>query len=133
MPAARVVLLWHHDGVVTVSFLGLRTEQFDQMKRLYVEGYALPVLHEAHDVVWFELDDGAELHVYAVTDEFHSFFTDGPVPGLFVSDYDEVAARLPGLGVRWLTDLQTARGRRWRHYRAPDGNVYELMGPAADG
>jgi hypothetical protein len=22
-----------------------------------------------------------------------------------------------------------AAGRTWRHYRAPDGNVYEVMGP----
>lgn len=114
-----------------VSFLGLHTAQFDEMKKLYAEAYGLPVLHEANGVVWFGLDDGAELHLYAQTDDFHTFFGAGPVPGLFVTGYDEVAARLTDLEVEWLTKQQTAHGRRWRHYRAPDGNVYELMGPAA--
>ena len=91
--------------------------------------YGLPILHEVDGAVWFQLDDGAELHVYAQTDGDHSFFGDGPVPGIVVTGYDEVAEQLTRSGVQWLTEMQTAHGRRWRHYRAPDGNVYELMGP----
>jgi catechol 2,3-dioxygenase-like lactoylglutathione lyase family enzyme len=117
--------------VLSVSFLGLRTPEFDAMRRLYADAYGLPVLRAAPDVAWFRLSDGAELHVYADTDEYHGFFGAGPVPGLLVEDFARAVERLTTHGVQWLTEPETAGGRTWRHYRAPDGNVYEVMGPAA--
>ena len=116
--------------MTSVSFLGLRTRQFAAMRRLYAEAYGLPVLREAPGAVWFALNDRAELHVYAHADRDHAFFTDGPVPGLLVDDFEAMVERLEAHGVEWLTEPETAAGRTWRHYRAPDGNVYEVMGPA---
>jgi hypothetical protein len=75
------------------------------------------------------LADGAELHVYAETDDYHSFFGAAPVPGLLVDDFGSAARRLSEQGVQWLSEPDTAAGRTWRHYRAPDGNVYQVMGP----
>jgi hypothetical protein len=60
--------------VLSISFLGLRTREFDAMRRLYADAYGLPVLRVAPDVAWFRLSDGAALHVYADTDEYHGFF-----------------------------------------------------------
>jgi extradiol dioxygenase family protein len=117
-------------SVASVSFLGLRTREFDAMRRLYAEAYGLPVLRAARGVAWFELADGAELHVYADTDEYHRFFGEGPVPGLLVEDFAAAVERLTAQGVHWITEPETASGRTWRHYRAADGNVYEVMGPA---
>lgn len=120
-----------HPRVMTsVSFLGLRTRDFAAMRALYEEGYGLPVMREAPGLVWFALDDRAELHVYAHDDADHAFFGDGPVPGLFVDDFASAVVRLSAQGVEWLSEPETAAGRTWRHYRAPDGNVYEVMGPA---
>lgn len=117
--------------MASLSFLGLWTEDFDAMKALYVGAYGLPLLHEGPGVAWFALDDRAELHLYDRTDEYHSFFGSPPVPGLYVADdYAATVARLSASGVEWLTEPDTAKGRVWRHYRAPDGNVYEVMGNA---
>jgi hypothetical protein len=116
--------------VLSVSFLGLCTREFDAMQRLYAEAYGLPALRAAPGVAWFKLEDGAELHVYADTDEYHAFFGAGPVPGLLVDDFTAAVDRLTAHGVQWLTEPDVAAGRTWRHYRAPDGNVYEVMGPA---
>jgi catechol 2,3-dioxygenase-like lactoylglutathione lyase family enzyme len=115
--------------MVSVCFLGLRTREFEAMRRLYAEAYGLPVLRVGRGAVWFQLADGAELHVYAETDEYHRFFGVGPVPGLLVDDFSAAVERLTAHGVEWLTEPDTAGGRIWRHYRAPDGNVYEVMGP----
>jgi hypothetical protein len=52
------------------------------------------------------------------------------VPGLLVEDFAGAVERLTDHGVQWLTESATAGGRTWRHYRGPDGNVYEVMGPA---
>lgn len=100
------------------------------MRRLYADAYGLPLLRESPDAVWFKLADNAELHIYAETDRYHGFFGDGPVPGLLVEDFAGAVERLTDHGVQWLTEPETASGRTWRHYRAPDGNVYEVMGPA---
>jgi hypothetical protein len=51
------------------------------------------------------------------------------VPGLLVSDFDQAVRELDRLPVEWLTEISSASGRQWRHYRAADGNVYEVMGP----
>jgi len=116
---------------MSISFLGLRTGAFDAMRELYATGLAMPVLREAPGAAWFLAADGAELHVYAETDECHAFFGDAPVPGFFVDDFAAAVRRLTEHGVEWLTDPEVADGRTWRHYRAPDGNVYEVMGPLA--
>ena len=118
--------------MTSVSFLGLHTPKFDEMRRIYADGYGLAVLHEAPGVVWFALDDGAELHLYAESDDYHAFFGAGPVPGLLVDDFGSAVERLSRQGVQWLTEPDTAGGRVWQHYRAPDGNVYEVMGPALE-
>jgi hypothetical protein len=118
-------------GMPSVSFLGLHTPKFGEMRRLYADAYGLQVLHEAPGAVWFALGDGAELHLYAETDDYHAFFGAGPVPGLLVDDFGSAVERLTQQGVHWLTEPDTADGRIWRHYRAPDGNVYEVMGPVA--
>lgn len=116
-------------GMVSVSFLGLWTNDLPGMRRLYAEGYGLDVIRETASSVWFALDDRAELHLYATSDDYHAFFGTAPVPGLFVDDFDATVAALDRLGVEWLTEIDSADDRQWRHYRAADGNVYEVMGP----
>ena len=50
------------------------------------------------------------------------------MPGLFVTDFRAAASVLTAAGVEWLTKPETAADRvRW-HYRAPDGNTYQIMG-----
>jgi catechol 2,3-dioxygenase-like lactoylglutathione lyase family enzyme len=115
--------------MVSVSFLGLWTNDLPAMRRLYVEAYGLGVIHETATSVWFALDDRAELHLYSFSDDYHAFFGAAPVPGLLVEDFAKAVRELDRLKVEWLTDTSSADGRQWRHYRAADGNVYEVMGP----
>lgn len=115
--------------MISVSFLGLRTQAFAEMRSLYLDGFALPVIHDTPGAVWFGLADQAELHLYAESDSYHEYFGTGPVPGHYVDDFAASVERLDSHGVQWLTEPDTAAGRTWRHYRAPDGNVYEVMGP----
>lgn len=115
--------------VVSISFLGLWTDDLPAMRRLYAEAYGLAVIHETPSCVWFALGDRAELHLYARSDGYHAFFGAAPVPGLLVDDFDKAERELERLEVEWLTDTSSASGRQWRHYRAADGNVYEVMGP----
>jgi len=82
-------------------------------------------------VVWFKLADRAELHVYAETDLDHSFFGDGPVPGLLVDDFLAAVERLTTHGVQWLTvpdPLATTESVRSQDYPKPITGGYKLEG-----
>ena len=118
-------------SMVSVSFLGLWTDDLPAMRRLYIKAYGLDVLRETPTSVWLALSDRAELHLYTTADDYHAFFGTAPVPGLLGEDFEATTDKLDRLGVEWLTPVSSAGDRQWRHYRAPDGNVYELMGPLA--
>ncbi len=113
--------------MIAVSFLGVRTREFDAMRRLYAEAYRPRVIHEAPGVVRFALAGGAGLHVYGETDSYQELFGDWLALGLLVDDRGTAVDRLSTQGVHWLTQPETAGRRVGRHNRAADGNVYEVM------
>ena len=127
-----VTRLCDDERVVSVSFLGLWTNDLPAMRQLYLGAYGLSIIRETTTSVWFALDDRAELHLYSSSDDYHAFFGTAPVPGLLVDDFDKAIDELNQQAVVWLTDSDSAFGRQWRHYRAADGNVYEVMGPLID-
>ena len=113
-----------------IGFIGLRTERFDQMVALFRDRIGLSVIREAPGATWFRLGSDAELHVYAATDPDHAFFTTGPVVGLRVADVDATRAALEADGLEILTDIERTDEAAWCHFRAPDGTVLEIIGPA---
>ena len=64
-----------------------------------------------------------------LADEFHSFFTTGPVVGLRVGNFDAVRALMLAAGVEFIGSAQHANGTSWQHFRCPDGTVLEIIGP----
>jgi glyoxylase I family protein len=54
------------------------------------------------------------------------YFTTGPVVGFVIEDLPAAVAELERAGVELLGGHVDERGQGWRHFRAPDGNVYEL-------
>ncbi len=113
-----------------VGFVGFRTDRFEDMVALFRDAIGLTVVHQAPGATWFRLGDDAELHVYADTDPDHAFFTTGPVVGLRVDDVDAARARLEADGLAMLTEVERTATRAWCHFRAPDGTVLEIIGPA---
>ena len=72
------------------------------------------------------------LEIYGPADEFHSFFTTGPVVGLRVGDFDAVRALMLSAGVEFIGAVQHANGVSWQHFRCPDDTVLEIIGPGRD-
>ena len=114
-----------------VGFIGFRTDRFDEMVALFRDRIGLATIREAPGAHWFRLGTDAELHVYADTDPDHAFFTTGPVVGLRVDDVAATRAELEAGGLEVLTDLESTATSAWCHFRAPDGTVLEIIGPAA--
>jgi hypothetical protein len=113
-----------------VGFIGFRTDRFDDMVALFRDRIGLAVIREAPGATWFRLGTDAELHVYADTDPDHAFFTTGPVVGLRVADVDATRAALEGDGLEMLTEVERTDAAAWCHFRARDGTVLEIIGPA---
>ena len=113
-----------------VGFVGFRTSQFDAMVAMFRDRIGLEVIHEAPGATWFRLGDDAELHVYAETDADHAFFTTGPVVGIRVADVAATRAALAADGLELLTEMERTDRSAWCHVRAPDGTVFEIIGPA---
>ena len=113
-----------------IGFVGFRTDRFDEMVALFRDRIGLPIIREAPGATWFRLGTDAELHVYADTDQDHAFFTTGPVVGLRVADVDATRGALEADGLEMLTEVERTHAAAWCHFRAPDGTVLEIIGPA---
>ena len=115
--------------VRSLGFLGVRTPAFAAMSALYRDVLGLEPIHERPGAAWFKAADGAAIHVYAEDDADHDFFGAGPVVGLVVDDFEARRAAMVAAGIAFLGEPQRDGGVAWNHYRAPDGNVYEIIGP----
>src|SRR5262249_51102438 len=119
-------------AVAGVDFVGLRSEQFSEMVRLFRDVIGVPLTREPSGMAGFRLGAGTVLEIYGPADEFHSFFTTGPVVGLRVGNFDAVRALMLSAGVAFIGAAQHASGMSWQHFRCPDGTVLEIIGPGRD-
>jgi catechol 2,3-dioxygenase-like lactoylglutathione lyase family enzyme len=119
-------------GVRALGWAGTRTERFADTVAFFRDVLGLQVVHDvAHQVV-FALPDGALVEVFGPGDPDHDHFATGPVVGFLVDDVAAARAHLEKAGVELLGPLHhgPAPGEAWAHFRAPDGNVYEVMSRA---
>ena len=121
--------MWN-DAPVTLQrlgWLGVRTESFDEMRALLEDALHLVPFQVDNASARYRLGDGTEFHVYGPADGDHDFFGSGPVVGFVVENAAALRLRLEGAGIEFLTPLESAEGSSWCHFRAPDGNVYEII------
>ena len=116
-------------AVRSVRFVGVRTAAFAAMTALYRDVLGLESVLERPGAAWFRAGDGAAIHVYAEDDEDHAFFGSGPVVGFVVDDFAARRAAMVAAGIELIGEPQRDGGTAWNHFRGPDGNVYEIIGP----
>jgi predicted enzyme related to lactoylglutathione lyase len=111
-----------------LSWLGVRTERFSDLATFYREAMGLEVDHEEEDFVVFKLPDGSKVEVFGPSDQDHVHFDSGPVAGFEVDDIEAARGRLEAGGAEFIGSIQRwePTGEAWSHFRAPDGNIYEL-------
>ncbi len=113
--------------VKALVWLGVKTEQFEAMTRLYKDVMGLEVYQEDEASVRFRLADGTPVHVYGPRDEDHDFFGSGPVVGFLVDDVAGARAEMEASGIEFIGEIQRSNTHAWNHFRGPDGNIYELI------
>ncbi len=121
------------EAVRSVGFVGVRTDRFDETVALYRDVLGLEQVHDAPGAAWFRLGDSSQVHVYGPDDPDHEFFGSGVVVGWRVADFGRARAAMVAAGIEFIGEIQRDGGVAWNHYRGPDGNVYEIIGPELGG
>ncbi len=110
-------------------WMGVRSEAFPALRELFGSVMGMETARDGDGVSWFTLPNGDEIQIYAATDTDHAFFDTAPVVGFRVADFDAAVREMSAAGVEWIGDGDRNAQLRWRHFRGPDGNVYEVLGP----
>ncbi len=114
-----------------LAWAGTRTAEYDAMVRLFREVLGLKMIYEGPDFAVFQMWNGDTVEVFGPSDTGHVHFDAGPVVGFLVADVVAARAELEEDGVvDLLGPLRSwPGGTASQHFRAPDGNVYEVVGP----
>ena len=116
--------------VLSIGFLGIKTPHALAMSAFYREVLRLEEIHASPGDWRFRTGDGTEVHVYGPEEHDHDYFGSGPVVGLRVDDFAAARSRLVEAGIEFLYPEPQRNGEvAWQHFRGPDGNIYEIVGP----
>ena len=111
-----------------LGWLGTRTPRHGEMVSFLKDVFGLTPAIEEHGFAVFRLANGDTVEVFAGDDEHHKNFTTGPVVGFRVDDVPSAQAEMEAAGIEFFgAPESSADGYSWSHFRAPDGNVYEIM------
>jgi catechol 2,3-dioxygenase-like lactoylglutathione lyase family enzyme len=113
--------------IIKLAWVGTRTQNAEPTVGFFREVLGLPLELDQPGFWMLKLPDGSKVEVFGPDSEVNRHFTTGPVAGFLVDDVHEAAAELRSAGVEILLESEVDDSRNaWVHFRAPDGNVYEL-------
>jgi hypothetical protein len=108
-----------------IVWIGTRTERFAEMRDFIARITGRPPWIDQHDFAVFDLPNGDRIEIFRPGGGAPPF--DAPVAGFLVEDVDEARAELEAAGIAFIGPVaRTEDGNAWSHFRAPDGNVYEI-------
>jgi catechol 2,3-dioxygenase-like lactoylglutathione lyase family enzyme len=111
-----------------IGWLGTRTSAAEEMVDLFGRVLGIPFHHHDEGFWVFQLPDGSKVEVFGPGSD-NPHFTTGPVPGFLVDDVEAATAELRSAGVPIVSGpihRDDDDDAAWVHFRAPDGNVYEI-------
>jgi predicted enzyme related to lactoylglutathione lyase len=112
--------------VKRIGWAGTRTSEYPAMVAFLQEVLGLTTSQEGSDFAAFQFPEGGTFEVFGPGDQDHGHFSTGPVVGFVVDDLTAAVRELEAAGVELLGGQVDERGSGWCHFRAPDGNVYEV-------
>ncbi len=112
--------------VVGLSWVGTRTERFEETARFFGEVMGIERHDEQPGFVSFETPRGDKVEVFDKEESEHDFMSTGPAVGFAVTDIDAARSELETAGIEFMAPTQQQGDFRWAHFRGPDGNIYEI-------
>jgi len=119
-------------NVKGLTWLGLRTNRFDEMIGFFRDVMRMKPIRDEAQVAGFQMSDGTRMELYRPDEDFHAFFTTGPVVAFRVDDVDAARAEMEAAGIQFIGPIQRAGKTSWNHFRAPDGTVFEILSETDD-
>jgi catechol 2,3-dioxygenase-like lactoylglutathione lyase family enzyme len=121
--------------VRNIRWVGVPVQNYDAMVAFARDVLGLRVNFQEPTTVEFSTAEGDEIQIMAPGDAYYDFFTEhaaGPVPLFEVDDVHLARRELEEAGIEVIG--ATGRDSRWEwiHFRAPDGNLYELASRLQD-
>jgi catechol 2,3-dioxygenase-like lactoylglutathione lyase family enzyme len=114
--------------VRAITWAGTRTEKSAEMVDFLERRLGLARDHEEPGVTTLSLPNGDTVEVFDAADPEHQHFSTGPVIGFLVDDVEDGRRELDSAGLELLGPVMRGGGMVWQHFRAPDGNVWEITG-----
>jgi catechol 2,3-dioxygenase-like lactoylglutathione lyase family enzyme len=115
--------------VLNVRWVGIRTDRYDEMVSFLRDVLGLQTNFEEPTTAEFQASEGDEIQVMAPGDPYYDFFGEhatGPVPLFEVDDVGSARRELEAAGIEIVGPPGRDTNWEWLHFRAPDGNLYEL-------
>ena len=113
--------------IKSLAWLGTRTDKFDELASFYRDTLHLASVAADAGYALFRLASGDMVEVFAHDEASRRVFTTGPVAGFEVENVATARVELEQAGIEFIGDIHSASdGGRWSHFRAPDGNIYEI-------
>ena len=113
--------------ILKLCWLGTRTDRAGPTAAFFRDVLGLRPEALEEDFWLATLPDGGKLEIFGPANPQNRHFDTGPVAGFLVEDVAGAAAELRAAGAEVLHQSDTDEwGNAWVHFRAPDGNVYEL-------
>lgn len=115
--------------VQNIRWVGVATDRYAEMTDFLERVMGLDARFRDGTTTEFSTADGDAIQVMAPGDPYHEFFSrhaSGPVPLFEVDDVRAARSELEANGVDIVGDLGRDSEWEWLHFRAPDGNLYEL-------
>jgi catechol 2,3-dioxygenase-like lactoylglutathione lyase family enzyme len=116
-----------------LGWLGLRTIQFEEMVTFFRDVMGMQPIRDEPQIAGFQMTDGTQVELYRPEEEFHEFFSTGPVVAFLVGDFNAVRTTMEAAGIEFIGPIQHAGKTSWNHFRAPDGTIFEILSKADDG
>jgi catechol 2,3-dioxygenase-like lactoylglutathione lyase family enzyme len=117
----------HVKGLI---WLGLRTTHFEEMVKFFRDVMGMQPIRDEPELAGFQLTNDTQVELYRPEEEFHAFFTTGPVVAFQVDDVDAARATMEAAEIEFIGPIQRADKTSWNHFRAPDGTVFEILSRA---
>jgi hypothetical protein len=108
-----------------VVWLGVFPERFEETERFFRDVVGLREADRDQDVTQLQTDRGDIVELFRPHARYE-FAGTGSIPGFLVDDVPAAADDLRRSSTELLGEAGGWEDHSWQHFRAPDGNVYEV-------